>query len=136
MVVMKRDTAAARDTGKVTIETPISYILICGVIVSLILEVIGIVLFYRTFHSTAVSQEPAMFVRGEDFFTFLADLFRQKTTQTPGIRLMTLGIAFLILTPYLRAVLSVIYFAVEKNLKYFVITIFVLMILTFSLALH
>jgi uncharacterized membrane protein len=55
---------------------------------------------------------------------------------TGAIGLMTLGIVLLILTPYIRAVLSVIYFGSRGNLKYLVITSFVLAILTVSLLIH
>jgi uncharacterized membrane protein len=49
---------------------------------------------------------------------------------------MVLGIAALILTPYIRAITSVIYFASRKNLKYCLITFFVLAVLTMSLMMH
>jgi uncharacterized membrane protein len=49
---------------------------------------------------------------------------------------MTLGITTLILSPYARVVVSVLYFAWQRNIKYTLITIFVLTVLTISLALH
>jgi len=52
---------------------------------------------------------------------------------TPG-RLVSLGILALLLTPYLRVLLSLIYFVcVERNYKYGVITGFVGAVLTYSL---
>jgi uncharacterized membrane protein len=49
---------------------------------------------------------------------------------------MTLGIAILMLTPYVRVILSVIHFSREKNVKYVLITFFVLALLTISLAIR
>jgi uncharacterized membrane protein len=49
---------------------------------------------------------------------------------------MTLGIAVLILTPYSRVLLSVLYFFWERDFKFCLITLFVLVILTLSLAAH
>jgi uncharacterized membrane protein len=49
---------------------------------------------------------------------------------------MTLGIAILMLTPYVRVILSVIHFSRERNIKYVLITLFVLALLTISLALQ
>lgn len=52
---------------------------------------------------------------------------------TPG-RLVNLGIILLLLTPYLRVIFSMAYFAlVERNLKYGLITGFVGAVLTYSL---
>jgi uncharacterized membrane protein len=41
-----------------------------------------------------------------------------------------------LLTPYVRVILSAVFFTREKNFKYMMITIFVLIILTISLTLH
>ncbi len=52
---------------------------------------------------------------------------------TPG-RLLNLGILVLLLTPYLRVVLSMVYFVfLERNVKYSLITGFVGAVLTCSL---
>jgi len=51
--------------------------------------------------------------------------------------LVNLGIALLMLTPYMRVLASTLYFAMaERNVKYTVITGFVLSILTYSLFLR
>jgi uncharacterized membrane protein len=127
----------AEGSGETALETWISYVLIAGVTISLILETAGIILFYRAAHSAAVSEQPAMFVHGRDFFTFFGSLLTDGSSHgTPGLHLMVLGIAILILTPYVRAVMSVVYFAAEKNLTYFFITLFVLIVLTVSLLVH
>jgi len=49
---------------------------------------------------------------------------------------MTLGVATLILTPFVRVIASALYFVWRKNTKYVLITAFVLVALTVSLASH
>jgi uncharacterized membrane protein len=114
-------------------EKAISYLLISGVIVSLVLEVIGMAHFYHTYGRLAFSESKAVFIHGTSYFTFFLDLFHAGPTGGKGIYLMTLGIAVLILTPYLRVVMSVVYFAWDRNIKYVLITLFVLILLTLSL---
>jgi uncharacterized membrane protein len=122
-------------SGDTKLEGVISYVLIIGVVASVLLEIAGIILFYRAYGNLAISHDGRMFLQGENFFIFLARLFSGSSASWP-IRLITLGIAVLILTPYVRAMLSVIYFAVKENGKYLVITLFVLTILTISLLVH
>ena len=123
-------------SGETRLETAISYTLIIGVVVSLIFIMAGMILLYHQYHIMSTSQEPAMFIRGNNFLGFLARLFGEKSTWYTGAGLITVGSVILILTPYLRAIMSVVYFAGRKNIKYFLITLFVLSILTLSFILH
>ena len=125
-----------RDKSEERLERWISYILIAGVIASLILEVAGMVLYVRAAGSAAISHRPAAFVHGSNFFAFLAAILYDAATHPGGFHLMLLGISLLILTPYLRALLSVLYFASKKDIAYFFITLFVLFVLTMSLLFH
>jgi uncharacterized membrane protein len=120
-------------SGETRLESIISYLLITGVIISLLLEITGIVLFYATFHTMQISHDPTVYINGNNFFVFLADQISGTHAGTLPLRLMTLGIIVLILTPYIRAIASVIYFAWVKNVKYVFITLFVLTLLTASL---
>jgi uncharacterized membrane protein len=104
------------------------------VIISLILEMTGIILFYHSYGNLDVSQRKEVFIRGHDLFAFVANLLRGGNRQKDGILLMTLGITALILTPYLRVIMSVFHFAGEKNIKYALITLIVLILLTLSMA--
>jgi len=115
-------------------EKTISYVLISGVLVSLLLEGIGIITFYRTYGHLRVLERETLFLHGTNFFSFLANLLRGNYPHQSPILLMSLGIAILVLTPYVRVALSVFYFAREKNFKYVLITLFVLILLTLSLA--
>ncbi len=117
-------------------ERIIGYILISGGVISLFFEVAGIILYYRSYGQFKILEDKAVFIHGKNFFYFLVELIQGKYIQQKALWLMTLGIAILMLTPYLRVVLSVIHFSREKNVKYVLITLFVLALLTMSLALQ
>jgi uncharacterized membrane protein len=117
-------------------ERAISYLLIIGVILSLILEVIGIMVFYHVYGNLDVSENGRMFIHAEDFFNFIYRLFEGEYAQDKAILMMILGVSILILTPYIRVIMSVFYFTWERNIKYIGITLFVLIILTISLITH
>jgi len=123
-------------SGEPKLETGISFLLMVGVIISLILEIAGVILLYQSYRSLAISQNESAFIRGNDFFTFIFQQFQGKHSSGIGMELMTIGIIVLILTPYIRLITSVVYFGWEKNLKYVFITLFVLVVITLSLALH
>jgi uncharacterized membrane protein len=129
-------TARKPDSEGSKLETGISYLLITGVILSLILEVIGLVLYCYSYHQLSISTDPSVYIRGHDFFSFIFKQFQGINTENSAILFMTFGIIVLILTPYVRVIASVIYFGWEKNVKYVVITLFVLIIFSLSLALH
>lgn len=118
------------------LETIVSYILITGVIISVLLEIIGIGLFYRTYGNVQISQSETVFISGLNFFTFIFDQLQRLLVSQNAIMFMTLGLIILILTPYIRAITSVIYFAWKKDRKYIWLTLFVLIVLTASLVLH
>ena len=118
------------------LDRAISYLLITGVILSLILEVIGITVFYRVYGNLDVSENERMFIHAEDFFNFIYRLFEGTYAQDKAIFIMVLGISILILTPYMRVIMSVFYFIWERNIKYVGITLFVLIVLTISLITH
>jgi len=124
-------------SGESKLETLISYLLIAGVIVSLILETVGLILFCRFYgHLSIRLEDNSMFIQGQNFFSFLHGLFSQERLWSSGVLLMTLGIATLMLTPYLRVIASALYFVWKKDARYITITLFVLIALTVSLALH
>lgn len=129
-------TIRRRGSGESRLETVISYLLMAGVSISLLLEITGITLLYHAYGHLTISQASNIFIQGHDFFSFIWDQFQGKHTGGSAIIFMTAGIIVLILTPYIRVIASVIYFGWEKNLKYVLITIFVLLVVTLSLALH
>jgi uncharacterized membrane protein len=117
-------------------ERIIGYILISGVVISLFLEVIGIILYYRSYGQFKILADHTVFIHGKNFFYFLVELIQGEHIRQEAFWLMTLGIAILMLTPYVRVILSVIHFSRERNIKYVLITLFVLALLTISLALQ
>ena len=117
-------------------ELAISYLLIIGVMTSLILVGIGMILFYIHFGRLEISDREAMFIREQNFFYFFLNLLRGGQGQDKAIWLMTLGIAILILTPYARVVMSVLHFIRKRDLKYTLINLFVFILITVSLILH
>ena len=123
-------------SGETKLETAVSYLLIVGVVVSVILEAIGIALYYGAYGNVQVSQNQAVFISGKNFFAFIIYQTQHLIGSQNALLFMTLGLIILILTPYIRAITSVIYFAWEKHFKYVLITMFVLVVLTLSLALH
>jgi uncharacterized membrane protein len=129
-------SSSRTDSEASRFELVISYLFIIGVVTSLVLVGIGILLFYIQFGQIMISEKKAMFLREPNFFYFLLDLLRRGPGQDKATWLMTLGIAILILTPYARLILSVLHFIRKGNLKYTLITLFVLILLTVSLILH
>lgn len=123
-------------SGESKLETGISYLLIAGVIVSLVLEIVGIIILYHSYGHLAISQDKGMFLQGHDFFSFIYQQFQGKHAVGSAVLFMTAGIIVLILTPYIRVIASVIYFGWGKNIKYVLITLFVLVVVTISLSLH
>jgi uncharacterized membrane protein len=117
-------------------EKTIGYLLITGVVISLILEILGISAYYGTYGHLDISERRAVFLHGQNFFNFVFGLFEGEYAQNKAILLMTLGITLLIFTPYLRVIISVVNFARKKDVKYLFITLFVFVILTISLAVH
>jgi uncharacterized membrane protein len=129
-------SSSDRNSSESNFELAISLLLGAGVVTSLILIAVGIFLFYAEFGSLAISEEKVMFLREKNFFYFLYDLLRGGSSQGKALWTMTLGIAVLILTPYARVLLSVLYFFWERDFKFCLITLFVLVVLTLSLVAH
>ena len=121
---------------KSKLENSISYLLISGVLLSLTLLIAGMVLLWHKQGGVAVSQDLSVYVHGHDFFSFIYQEVTGGGLKGLPLQLITLGVIVLLLTPYVRVILSVVYFARERNLKYVFITIIVLLILTISLTLH
>jgi uncharacterized membrane protein len=114
-------------------DRTIGYVLIAGVVISLVLETIGILLYHLSYGHFNILEERSLFIHGRNFFNFMIELLQGGTMGKKAVFLMSLGVVVLILTPYVRVLLSVLYFAWEKNFKYTLITLFVLVLLTISL---
>ncbi len=119
------------------LELAISYILIIGVMVSVAIEAIGIFSYYYVNRNLSIIFQPQYSLKGADFFSYsgVTALSLIQGNWTP-FQILALGLVLLMITPYMRVVASVIYFGAARNVKYIVITTFVLVILTASLLVH
>jgi len=115
-------------------EILIGYILLVGVLLSITLLVIGFI--WRWERSGNLRFEHT--IVGMNFFEFVLTSLRQMASHDLRPRIMiNMGIAVLMLTPFVRVLASVFYFAlVQRNWKYALFTGFVLSVLTYSLFLR
>jgi uncharacterized membrane protein len=118
---------------RLDMDTIIGVTLQVGVLLSLVLIATGLVwhrLKWGTFEWQLDYKLPATTV-----FGFLVADVEEATGEPARPRmLVNLGIAVLMLTPYVRVLMSMLYFTfVERNRKYAVFTAFVLAMLTYGL---
>jgi len=115
-------------------EVLTGYILSVGVLLSVALLIIG--LLWRWARSGNLRFEYT--IAEMNFFEFVLSSFRQMASHDLRPRVMVnMGMAVLMLTPFVRVLASVFYFAlVERNWKYTLFTGFVLSVLTYSLFLR
>lgn len=119
------------------LETAITYILIAGVIASVVVETVGITNYYLTSGNLDIVFQPNFSMTGTDFFNYTMRLIQRFFVGGwTSTQILALGIVLLMLTPYLRVAASVVYFAFARNPKYLFITLFVLLVLTASLLVH
>jgi uncharacterized membrane protein len=115
-------------------EVLVGYILLAGVLTSVSLILGGLVWHWLRTGQIGIQYS----ISDMNFFQFLhtqlgqvlADQFRPRL-------LVSLGIGTLMLTPFIRVLASVFYFALAaRNWKYTLFTAFVLSVLTYSLFLR
>ena len=126
--------ARSAKTNEVDIESIVGWLLLGGVVLSMLLLIAGLAWHWvvtgrLTFEYT---------ITGMNLYQFLFKDVRDIATMPARPRLLlNLGIAVLLLTPYARVLVSMCYFAfVERNWKYTCFTGFVLGVLTYSLFLR
>jgi len=112
----------------------IGTILLVGVLTSLVLIAVGIL--WRWLRTGTIGMDYS--IKGFNFFGFVVEELRQVSRGDFRPRLLvSLGIAVLMLTPFVRVLASVFYFAYEeRNWKYAAFTAFVFAVLTYSLFLR
>ncbi len=115
------------------LEEAISYILMGGVMLSLVVEVAGLLFYYRESGGFGQPFESEWKVSGEGFFTYALGLVSSIRSGLGPIKVMGLGIVLLMLTPFIRVAASVAFFGLGRDYKYLMITLFVLIVLTLSL---
>ena len=126
-------STATKSTG-FDIEGLVGYILLVGVLLSVVLILISVI--WRFVNTGSFELEYT--IAGMNLFEFVHSSVQQVIAGTLRPRLLSnLGIAVLMLTPYVRVLASMVYFAVAaRNLKYTVFTGFVFVVLTYSLFLR
>ncbi len=115
-------------------ETVVGYILQVGVVLSIALLTVGLGWRWLTTGHFAIEYS----IRGVNLFQFVVQDLRLTAERAFRPRLfVSLGIAVLLLTPYIRVLASMVLFAVvERNAKYTAFTGFVLLVLTYTLFLR
>lgn len=123
--------AAAR---RVDMELVISYVLIGGVAASLALLLAGMGMYAARYGRLELDWT----LPGENLFSFVRVTARHLASGAVRPEdVVDLGIAVLMLTPFARVAFSVGLFAFsQRNVKYTLITLFVLGVLTYSLFLR
>ena len=121
-------------TASFDMEVLVGYILLVGVLLSIALITIGVAWHWLTTGQLGLDFP----ISGMNLFEFVLLDIRQIFSGVFRPRLfVNLGIAALMLTPYIRVLASLLYFAfVERNYKYTVFTGFVFTVLTISLFLR
>ncbi len=119
------------DASASRMEILVGYILLVGVLLSIVLIGAGLVWHYASTGKVGLVYS----IGGMNLYHFVVNDFYQ--TVHPPLRprlLVNLGIATLMLTPYVRVLASMLYFAfAERNGRYTVFTAFVFLVLTYSL---
>ena len=115
-------------------DSLVSYILLSGVLLSIVLIVIGVIWHFVETGHVGLSYS----ITGMNLFQFVISEFHLITQFNLRPRLIVnLGIATLMLTPYVRVAASMLFFAfAEKNYKYTAFTTIVFAVLTYSLFLR
>jgi uncharacterized membrane protein len=119
------------------LERVISYILMVGVAVSVVVELVGMVNYYYMNGNLEITFQPGLALKGTNIFSYAgATIFELFTGGWTPYSFLGLGVVLLLMTPYVRVWASVIYFSLVKNIKYVFITGIVLVILTASMLAH
>ncbi|MCL4510898.1 MAG: DUF1634 domain-containing protein [Bacteroidetes bacterium] len=138
MIALEGTTARHQLTGAKTagfdMEVLVGYILLIGVLLSMALIAIGVVWRWLSTGQLGIAYS----ISGMNLFDFVLTDIRQMFSGGFRPRLfVNMGIAVLMLTPYVRVFASMLYFAfVERNRKYTLFTAFVFSVLTYSLFLR
>ena len=130
----QQPTTGRPERQEAAIDTLVGFVLLAGVAVSVILVAAG--LLWRWARTGQLGVEYT--IARMNLFEFVVSDVRQVASGAFRPRLLiSLGIAALMLTPYVRVLASLLFFAfVERNWKYSAFTAFVLAVLTYSLFLR
>ena len=124
---LSSDQHRPKGSSTFEVETLVGSILFVGVTISSALLIVGLVWHWMTTgHFDLDYPSFAQFL--------LIDLHQLFSNALQPRSLINLGLAILMVTPYVRVFASIVYFAfIERNWKYSVFTSFVFAVLTYSL---
>jgi uncharacterized membrane protein len=108
----------------------ISWILRAGVAISLALESAGIIGNYLYTGDASPPNWPA---QGVNFFGFLTSVLGSLASGASPLSITGLGIAVLVLTPYVRVVAAILFYVVERDWRFVAITFSVFLVITVGL---
>ena len=125
---------AQADRAESRMEVLIGWVLLAGVTLSAFLVIVG--LAWRLIETGELGADYTL--PKTNFFHFVVANVRAIATERLAPRLLiNLGVAVLMLTPFVRVAASLFFFLfAERNWKYSVFTAFVLAVLTYSLFLR
>ncbi|MEN3048496.1 MAG: DUF1634 domain-containing protein [Candidatus Caldarchaeales archaeon] len=109
------------------LEELLGVIMAVGVVISLSLMSVGLVMHLLERENLELDLSGETLVVEKSFYSFIANI---SSSQQLSITLMRLGLAALMMTPYSRAVGSLIYFTARRDVKYIVIAGVVVVALT------
>jgi len=115
------------------LEGIIGWVLILGVLSSVVFEVVGLALNYAKTGDLTLQLSPSWHVQATNFFSFAGSIVSSFGSGSNAFNILALGIVLLMLTPYVRVVVSVLYYGITKDYRYLGITLLVLVIITSSL---
>ncbi len=124
------------EADEATLERAMVYIFGLGVVFASLLVLVGIILAYHSRGNIDLSQSRSAFIHKSNFFRLLNALIKGKNIPTGPLLFVTLGMVALVLTPLGAVAACCVYFAMTKNVRFMLITLVVLTILTVSLAVH
>ena len=120
-VVVDKGLGNSSSSEELDLEVMVSWVLIIGICLS----TAGILAGLGWHYFLAGSLDMHYNLPKENFFNLTVSTFKQIFTSgfSPAL-VTTMGIIFLMITPYIRILSSVVYFAtVEKNVKYGIYTL-------------
>ena len=125
------EMVSGKPDRSIGMETLIGYILLVGVLSSIVLLLVGTGWHWLDTRTLRLDYE----IKSKNLWDFLVTSFTTGALTPKTV--VDLGISVLLLTPYLRVLASMLYFLfAERNWKYSLFTFFVFSVLSYSLFLR
>jgi uncharacterized membrane protein len=112
-----------------SLEKMISYILVTGVLASIILSFLGLILYY-------LENRLCLEISFNEQSTLLLGRFFIQANRVNSYTLLSASILIVLFTPYVRVFTSMIYFMKIKDYKYVILTFTVFIALTIMFLVH